>query len=320
MVVTRAVHQSIYLQEVQRLSQIIVDHPEPYGSAGQFVIHRPTIVHVMEAQFMNTWAKEEIKNIPRFGGSGDEDVTKWLQDVNTIFDRATIQPPNRYLAIQSYLVGAAAKWFLHNKLRILDWSTFSTELLTAYKPALNVILFKLEQRFQTTDESVMEYYYDKMQLCSQADPTMSSAMTIHHLMKGLKPILIPHVVRRNPLTPTEFLTTAHDEEKIHLTLAGISNDPANASREYPRYSDLQPDVVNIVNRPVDYATRSSSSWQSRQPAPRPLMQSIVSRPSLPRVDQQPDHYRSSLPLSARQCYSCHELGHLARNCPKRKNI
>ena len=249
MVVTRATHHQAYLHEVQRLSLINVEHLETPVSTVVFVIHRPITVSEMEAQFMNTWTKEQIKNLPKFSGSSDEDVTKWLRDVDTIFDRATIQPPNRYIAIQSYLVGAAAKWFQHNQTRILDWSTFNTELLKAYKPALNVALFKLEQRFQTTNESVMEYYYDKMQLCSQADPTMSSTMTIHHLMKGLKHTLIPHVFRRRPLTPADFLSAAQDEEKIHLTLTGISNDPANASREYPLYNGSHLDVVNVVSHP-----------------------------------------------------------------------
>ena len=165
----------------------------------------------------------------------------------------------------------------------------------------------------------MEYYYDKIQLCSQADPTMSPTMTIHHLMKGLKHTLIPHVVRRRPLTPADFLSAAGDEEKIHLTLTGISNDPANASRDYPPYNDSHFDVVTVVNRPVNYATHSPS-WQSRQPAPLPLMQSIVPRPPWPRADRRTDGHQSSVPSTARRCYSCHEVGHLARSCPQRKNV
>ena len=319
MVVTRAAHYDIYLHEVQRLSQIVVNHPEPRSSPVEFVVYRPNIVSIMEEQFMNTWAKEQIKNIPRFSGASDEDVTKWLHDVETIFERAAIQPANRYLAIQSYLIGAAAKWFRHNRSRILDWSTFNAELLKAYKPALNVTLFKLEQRFQTTEESVMEYYYDKIQLCSQADPTMSPTIIIHHLIKGLKPTLISHVVRRHPLTPAEFLTIAQDEEKIYVTLAGISNDSMNSSRKYPLHSQSHHDFVTVVNRPVDH-TRGSPSWQSHPPAPRPLMQLTVPHPSSPRVDRRSDGHRSSLPLHARQCYSCYEIGHLARTCPNRKNI
>jgi Retrotransposon gag protein/Zinc knuckle len=321
MVVTRASHHEIYLHEVRRLSQIVVDQSDPRASPFEFVIYRPNIVAVMEEQFMNTWAKEQIKNLPRFSGSPDEDVIKWLHDVEAIFDRATIQPPNRYLAIQSYLVGAAAKWFRHNKPLIPDWLTFNTELLKSYKPALNVTLFKLEQRFQSADESVMEYYYDKLQLCSQADPTMSPTMIIHHLMKGLKPTLIAHVVRRRPTTPADFLTTAQDEEKIHLTLAGIAIDSGNVPRDYSPYDDSQSEVVNVINRPFKYATRSSSSWDARQPVPPPLMQSTIPRPFLPRTDRrQHDVQRSSAPLASRQCYSCQKLGHLARSCPQRKNM
>ena len=164
MVVTRAAHHQAYLHEVERLSLISVEHLETPVSTVTFVIHLPT-----------------------FGGSSDEDVTKWLHDVDTIFDRATIQPP-----IATSLSNPFSS--------VPPPSGFNTELLKAYEPALNAALFKLGQQFQTTDESVMKYYYDKMQLCSQADPTMSPTMTMHHLMKGLKHTLTPHLARRLPIS------------------------------------------------------------------------------------------------------------------------
>ena len=100
----------------------------------------------------------------------------------------------------------------------------------------------------------MEYYYDKLQLCSQADSNMSPAMIIHHLTRGLKHSLLPHVVRRHPLTPEEFLSSAQDEEKIQLTLSGIASESASSPLEYSRYSDPSHEMVNFVNHPIDNPT------------------------------------------------------------------
>ncbi|CAF5192971.1 unnamed protein product, partial [Rotaria sp. Silwood1] len=41
-----------------------------------------------EEQVMNTLAKEQIKNLSKFGGAPDEDVIKWIQDMEAVFDRA----------------------------------------------------------------------------------------------------------------------------------------------------------------------------------------------------------------------------------------
>ena len=159
MVVTRAQYHTTYFQEIHRLASINLDHSECLTTPFEPVVHRPAFVSSVEEQFMNTWAKEQIKNLPKFGGSVEEDVLKWLQDVEEVFDRAQIQSSNRLMAIQPYLIDATAKWFRHNKATIGDWPKFRSELVKAYQPTLNATLFKLEQRFQSPTESVMEYYY-----------------------------------------------------------------------------------------------------------------------------------------------------------------
>ena len=109
MVVTRAQYHTTYFQETHRLASINPDDPEFLATPFEPVVHRPAFVSSMEEQFMNTWAKEQIKNLPKFGGSVEEDVLNCLQGVGEVFDRAQIQSSNRFMAIQPYLVDAAAK-------------------------------------------------------------------------------------------------------------------------------------------------------------------------------------------------------------------
>jgi hypothetical protein len=139
-----------------------------------------------------------------------------------VFDRAQVQPANRYLVVQSYLIDSAATWFRHVKDRIFDWSTFKHELIKAYQPSLSEILMKMKRRTQAPTESVMDYYCDKLQLCLRADHTMSPTILLHYLTKGLKASLVGHFIRHHPTHPAAFLTVAQEKEKMQSSLAELS--------------------------------------------------------------------------------------------------
>ncbi|CAF1587476.1 unnamed protein product, partial [Adineta steineri] len=232
-------------------------------------------------------------------------------DVKKVFTRTQLQPSNRYVAVQSYLTYSAEKWFRHNKSNILDWSTFKIELVKVYKPSLHQLLLKMEQRVQLSTECVMDYYCDKIYLCSQVDPDMSFPMIIHYLTKGLKPSLIAHVIHRNPTTPNAFRVFVQDEEKILLTLNGFSYaTPA----EHYNYLDDNIDMdhqVNIIKRQVN-VNNQSLNWQHHQSAPQPLTNVSTTASSS-------SFYRPSSSTS-RKCYACHGFEHIAQYCPHRKNM
>jgi hypothetical protein len=59
--------------------------------------------------------EEFIRTIPKFGGAVNEDVVKWLQHIDAVFDQVELRPSNKYIAVQFYLTDTAAKWFKYNK-------------------------------------------------------------------------------------------------------------------------------------------------------------------------------------------------------------
>jgi hypothetical protein len=321
MVLTRLTHQRIFHQEAQRLSciDISIELSPPTELSDHPIVYRPIFLSTMDEQFMNLVLKEQIKTIIKFSGSANEDVLKWLKDVEEIFDRAQLQSSHKYLAIQSYLIGSAAKWFRFNKANIDDWSTFKTALVKAYQPALEQTLLQLEQRKQSLGESVMEYYHDKINLCLQADPNMSSSMIIHYLTKGLDTYLISHVVRRRPATPNDFLLIAQDEEKIQITLNGLSNSSTSSTNNYPNDDTHSDDMIALVKQPLNRNTRSFNS-PPHSSSPRPLMDLSPVPYQSPSSTRRPHYQSSSSSSTSRQCYNCHRVGHLAKYCPNRKNV
>ncbi|CAF2095189.1 unnamed protein product [Rotaria magnacalcarata] len=316
MVTTRLQHHQLFAKEVQRLSLIDME-PSDTSPSSHSTVYRPLFTSNMEAQFMSTLAKEQVKTLTKFSGSESEDITHWLKHIEEVFDRALIQSSNKYLAIQSYLTDAALKWFRFNKQNMPDWSSFKIAIVQAYQPSIHQALLKMEQRTQLPGESVMEYYYDKLNLCVQADANMSSSMIIHYLTKGLHASLVAHVIRRHPATTNEFLNIAQDEEKFLLTWKGLSSPSTNEPDCYPSEDIYMDHTVNVVKRPLNIRNQASN-WQHNQSPPQPLMQVTINSfpPSYRRSSFQ--HRPSS--ISSQQCYECQRFGHIARYCPNRKNL
>ncbi|CAF1558037.1 unnamed protein product [Rotaria magnacalcarata] len=311
MVITRSQHHKIFIQEFQRLSRIEMEQSNPSISPDS-TVYRPLLVSNMEQEFLRTLAKEQVKTLNKFSGSNSEDVIHWLNRVEQVFDRAllqsankyvavqsankyvavqsankyvAVQSANKYVAVQSYLHGAAAKWFQFNKSDINDWATFKIKLMKVYQSSFHQSLLRMEKCHQIPGESVMEYYHDKLDLCTQADQHMSSSMIIHYLTKGVNDSLLSHIIRRHPKTPDEFLTIAQDEEKIQATLNDLSHNSAVTNDNYPNDDSYADPTVYMVTRPVNQHTRS----YIRQPStsyPQPLM-------NLPTISTQSSFRRDS---------------------------
>jgi hypothetical protein len=49
-----------------------------------------------------------IRTIPKFGGAVNEDVVKWLHNIDAVFDQIQLRPSNKYIAVQYYLTNTAA--------------------------------------------------------------------------------------------------------------------------------------------------------------------------------------------------------------------
>ncbi|CAF1611806.1 unnamed protein product [Rotaria sp. Silwood1] len=109
MVITRSHYQQLFQQEAKRLTDINIEF-SPYSEFSvNHIVYHPAFLSVMEEQVMNTLAKEQIRNLSKYGGAPDEDVIKWIQDIEAVSDRAQLQPSNKFIAIQSYLTDAAEK-------------------------------------------------------------------------------------------------------------------------------------------------------------------------------------------------------------------
>ena len=107
MIITRHYPHRIFNQEFHRLAKINIEFSSRLESSLDYQVYRPLLSSIMEEQILHTLAKEQIKRLAKFGGAHHEDVVKWLSDVEEVFNRAQLQPSNKFLAVQSYLIDSA---------------------------------------------------------------------------------------------------------------------------------------------------------------------------------------------------------------------
>jgi hypothetical protein len=144
-------------------------------------------------------------------------------------------------------------------------------------------------------------------------------MIIHYLTKGLNTYLTPHVVRRHSATPNDFLLIAQDEEKIQLTLNGLSHSSTTSTNHYPNDDTHPDDMIALVKQLFNTNTRSFNSSQ-HQSSPPPLMDLSPASYQSPSSIRRPYHQSSSSSSTSRQCYHCYRVIHLAKYCPDRKHV
>ena len=75
---------------------------------------------------------------------------------------------------------------------------------------------KLKNRYQVKRESVSEYYYDILDLCSVVKKTMPEAEKVDQLFRGLRSELIEKLWGARITTCTEFLQAQHYKMMTNL--------------------------------------------------------------------------------------------------------
>ncbi|CAF5124139.1 unnamed protein product, partial [Rotaria sp. Silwood1] len=151
---------------------------------------------------------------------------------------------------------------------------------------------------------------------------MTDASKLDHPYHGLKHSLMKEVLRQNPPTPSDFLEHARREEtldrlvtmSVHHTNDIIdTNTPYNAPLHPAQtatsiWYHTSPNTSYAGHPPqaTQYQSSYPSNYQQSSPHNNPYISNISFN----------DSYRHRRSV---QCYRCHKLGHIARDCRIAKN-
>lgn len=203
----------------------------------------------MTDKLINTILSNDVNKLPKFGGKSDDNVYKWLKDVTIELNLVNLTDAQKLSVIQTCLVDDARRWFINNKLLIVDWDTFEYQMKKAFSLPLHqeLALRKVGARQQGSSETVLHYYNDMIELFDMIDINMTDQYKVAYLKASLKVSLKKEVMRKDPQTATQFLEMARIEEKLESSLHmpiqnefSSSVDYLSALRSPPRTAALQP--------------------------------------------------------------------------------
>lgn len=166
-----------------------------------------------------------IKNPKTFKGNQD-DVHKWIEDIEHLLEIAQIADPIRLNLISYSLRGDALEWFKNNRSLFTSWEVFVKELKSAFASSFHgeLAFKKLESYTQGANQSIRSFFNEILKLCKEADSTMSETTKLKTLLYKTKPSIQFEVRKRKPTTTSEFLQYAKEAEEL-LQLSNIDLTP-----------------------------------------------------------------------------------------------
>ena len=251
-----------------------------------------------------------VKTPKTFHGSKD-DVIKWLEELEHLFDIAQIPDTNKLGLISYSLRGDALQWYKNSKQSLSTWQDFVKEIKKAFTSSFHQELAfkKLESYTQSTSQSIRNYYNEVLKLCNEADPAMTEATKLKHLLSKAKPTIQFEVRRNKPTTPMEFLNYAKEAEELYQ-LSNLHVDPEQGVVSIQTSSTT--DHAQHQHAPTDNNSSTNASHQ-RWTEPNHSPSSYSNRNPSSNVNPRSHHQYPDKPTyrntSTRPPYSQHSRDH-----------
>ena len=166
--------------------------------------------------------KARFDDLISFSGHPSEDVERFLKSIKNI-TKATNESENHELLeiVRGKLTQSAGIWFDNNETKFKKWSDFETAFRNRYfSTTITPKKFEqLKQRQQKSDEAIIMYCDEIINLCREVDPEMSDSTIIQHLLSGLNPNFRKELSRRESAMNSldDFLKYAKIEQDLNDT-------------------------------------------------------------------------------------------------------
>ncbi|CAF0845531.1 unnamed protein product [Adineta steineri] len=181
--------------------------------------------------------KARFDDLISFSGHPSEDIERFLKSIKNI-TKATNESENHELLeiVRGKLTQSAGIWFDNNEAKFKKWSDFETAFRNRYiSTTITPKKFEqLKQRQQKSDEAIITYCDDIINLCREVDPDMSDSTIIQYLLSGLNSNFRKELSRRESAMNSldEFLKYAKIEQDLNDTFNNMGTLSINPQQPY----------------------------------------------------------------------------------------
>ena len=290
-----------------------------------------------------------------FRGRSSDNGVEWLKDYKHFCQCYTSDTTFHLANVKYFFKDNASIWWRNQEDSVSSFDQFCELFLQVYgnlSKSRRLAASTLSNRPQRVGESCFAYVQAILQLCRQADPTMSEVDKVNHILRGIAKSVFWVLALKKVASISELLTTVQeldtllanrldsstlDQLENVLDVPSFTSSPSDASSETSDSDDsdmptpprrirhrrrkpvIQPSSTSLRDTVVEVVKEVLAAQQSSPlgtPGPSsPAIAAVGSRSSAHRRSCSPA--MSSSFSRRRLCWICHSPQHIQRFCPLR---